>query len=163
MNERGRLIMKKIQIGKLTVLLSATVISTGILFLSGCAGQEAPRQASGNTAGSTVAPTKSSTVVPTKTIKPSAIPTHQYSIGSKKVDSSTNKGKAYHKSGKLLYEGKFLEEKFNGKGKLYNENGKLKYEGEFKNGLYNGKGKAYDSKGKVIFEGQFKDGMAILK
>ena len=56
-------------------------------------------------------------------------------------------------SGKLEFEGEYLDGKRNGKGKEYNDIGDLKFEGEFLNNLYK-KGKEYIY-GKLEFEGEY--------
>ena len=44
------------------------------------------------------------------------------------------KRKKYHYSGKLKFEGEYVDDLKNGKGKEYNYNGKLIFEGEYFNG-----------------------------
>ena len=57
-------------------------------------------------------------------------------------------GKSYGKpfDNKLIYEGDFKDDRYNGKGKIYDyKDGYcyLRYEGMFLNGNYHGKGKEY--------------------
>jgi len=69
------------------------------------------------------------------------------------------KGREYYESGEIKYEGIFNNGIFyEGKGKLNYNNGKIYYEGDFKNGKYDGKGKLfYDNyKNKIKYEGDFK-------
>ena len=44
------------------------------------------------------------------------------------------RGKEYDRSGKLLFEGEYLNGKKHGKGKEYDFFGELKFEGEYLNG-----------------------------
>ena len=62
--------------------------------------------------------------------------------------------KIYYENGKLMYEGGFIDNKFEGYGKYYYLNDEY-YEGQFKNGLRNGKGILYYSNGNIIYEGDF--------
>ena len=55
---------------------------------------------------------------------------------------------------KLIFEGEYLNGKWNGKVKEYYNNGKLKFEGEY----LNGKGKKYNKECKLIFEGEYVNG-----
>ena len=50
----------------------------------------------------------------------------------------------YNYTGKLSYEGEFLNEKKHGKGKDYSLFGTLEYEGEFENGSKTGVGIRYN-------------------
>ena len=59
----------------------------------------------------------------------------------------------------LIYDGEYLNGKWNGKGKEYRIKGSLKYDGEFSNGKKHGKGKFYDDYGHLKFEGNFKGGI----
>ena len=72
-----------------------------------------------------------------------------------KNGASNKTYKEYDRRGRLLFEGEYLNGKYNGKGKEYNFiDGKLEYEGEFLNGKWNGKGKKY-YKGKLEYEGEY--------
>ena len=63
--------------------------------------------------------------------------------------------KDYDRKDRLLYEGGYLNGKYNGNGKQYNFlNGLLEYEGEFLNGKWNGKGKKY-LRDKLDYEGEY--------
>lgn len=76
------------------------------------------------------------------------------------------KGKVFHATGKLMYQGQFKNGLYHGKSAEYDygETGKdiiEKYIGEFKNGTQTGKGEKYIYYGENDFEkmeGQFKDG-----
>ena len=69
-------------------------------------------------------------------------------------------GKEYYiYSGKLIYEGEYLNKKRNGKGKEYYSNGQLKFEGKYINGKKNGKGKEYYRNGRLNFEGEYLNGL----
>ena len=65
--------------------------------------------------------------------------------------------KEYHDlTGKLIFEGEYLNGERNGKGKEYDAyNGKLIFEGEYLNGKRNGKGKEYYNNGKLRIEGVY--------
>ena len=70
------------------------------------------------------------------------------------------KGKEYDDTGKLIFEGEYLNCKRNGKGKEYNVYGKLKFEGEYLlDNQWNGKG--YDIKRNIIYE--LKNGSGKVK
>ena len=72
-------------------------------------------------------------------------------------ESHTELYKEYDRRGRLLYEGGYLNGKYNGKGKQYSFlNGLLEYEGDFLNGKWNGKGKKY-IKGKLDYEGEYEN------
>ena len=62
--------------------------------------------------------------------------------------------KEYDCSGKIYFEGEYLNGKRNGKGKQYDWVGQLQFEGEYLNGLKNGKGKEYDYSN-FIFKGEY--------
>ena len=55
---------------------------------------------------------------------------------------------------RLVYEGYFVDDQYDGKGKLINEDGSI-YEGEFSKNKKNGEGTLYDKKSK--YKGHFKD------
>ena len=64
------------------------------------------------------------------------------------------KGREYYENGKIKYEGKFVDDKYEDmEAKFYYENGDL-YIGEFKNGIMNGNGIIYSTK----YEGKFLNG-----
>ena len=68
------------------------------------------------------------------------------------------KGKEYNDNGELIFEGEYLNgKKSNGIGKEY-EFGHLIYFGEFVNGQRNGKGKEYNYNGILVFEGEYLNG-----
>ena len=73
-----------------------------------------------------------------------------------KIGESNGEGKEYKKgTKKLIFEGKYLNNKKNGNGKEYYYNGELKFKGEYIKGKKNGKGKEYNYCGNVIFEGEY--------
>jgi len=55
-----------------------------------------------------------------------------------------------------MYEGDFINDKFEGNGKLIKENGEY-YIGQFKNHLRNGKGIVFYKNGNIMYEGSFVD------
>ena len=68
-------------------------------------------------------------------------------FGPKSNDKNIRlKGKLTFDNGKSIYEGEFLNGKFDGKGTLLNSNGDI-YEGYFKNGLKEGEGLLLFSEG----------------
>ena len=89
---------------------------------------------------------------------------YKYFTGRYIEYETNNKGKEYNGySGRLIYEGEFLNGKRNGKGKEYydNDDGKLLFEGEYLNGKRNGKGKEYNYYGELIFEGKYLNGKRL--
>lgn len=76
-------------------------------------------------------------------------------IGMHKENKFTGEGKEYSEDGKLIYEGNYLDSKFEGHGTRYYNDGK--YIGEWKNDKRNGKGIFYNDKGKISYDGQWKD------
>ena len=56
-----------------------------------------------------------------------------------------------------MYEGDFINGKFEGNGKYILENG-VYYLGEWKNSLRHGKGIIYYSNGNIMYDGEFVDG-----
>jgi len=69
-------------------------------------------------------------------------------------------GKLYDLEGKVIYKGKFIDEKpIKGKNiKLYDLNKNLIYDGDFKNGIFSGFGKLY-KKNNLYYDGDFKNGI----
>ena len=76
----------------------------------------------------------------------------KYFIGEYINNIPNGKGIKYYKNGNILYEGNFINGKFEGNGKVIFDNG-LYYIGQFKNGLRNGKGTLYYSNGNIKKEG----------
>ena len=64
------------------------------------------------------------------------------------------KGIKYYSNGNILYEGDFINGKFEGNRKLIWEDNDF-YIGQFKYGLFHGKGIEYYSYGKIKYEGDF--------
>ena len=77
-----------------------------------------------------------------------------------KLNNNIN-GKEYDDySGKLIFEGEYLNGKRHGKGKEYYDSGELRFEGEYRNDLrWNGKG--YDQLNNIIYE--LKSGKGLIK
>lgn len=77
----------------------------------------------------------------------------------------SEKGKAYYEeSGRLKYEGEFLDNEFTGYGILYNddEESTVRYHGMLEMGVYHGVfGKLYDDSKTLIYKGQFNQGNYI--
>ena len=78
----------------------------------------------------------------------------KYYIGEFKNSIPNGKGIKYYSNENILYDGYFINGKFEGKGKYFYENGGY-YIGEWKNGLKYGKGICYDSNDKIIYNGQW--------
>ena len=78
----------------------------------------------------------------------------KYYEGELKNNMPHGKGKKYYRNGKILYEGDFINGKFDGKGKYIYDDGEY-YEGDFKKGLRNGEGTEYYSNEKINYEGYF--------
>ena len=60
----------------------------------------------------------------------------------------------FYKNGNILYEGNFIDGKYEGKGKYIWENGNY-YIGQFKNGIRSGRGTMFYSSGKILYDGDF--------
>ena len=75
----------------------------------------------------------------------------KYYIGEYKNNIPNGKGIKYYSNGNILYEGYFINGKFEGNGKYYYDDGDY-YIGEYKNGLRNGKGTEYYSNGNMQYE-----------
>ena len=78
----------------------------------------------------------------------------KYYIGEYKDNLPNGKGIKYYPNGNILYEGVFINGKFDGKGKYYYDDGDY-FIGEYKNGLRNGKGIVYYKNGNLLFEGEY--------
>ena len=78
----------------------------------------------------------------------------KYYIGEYKDNIPNGKGKKYYSNGNILYEGDFINGKFEGNGKYYCNNGYY-FIGEYKDGLRNGKGIKYHNNGNIYFEGDY--------
>ena len=78
----------------------------------------------------------------------------KYYIGEYKNNIPNGKGIKYYKNGNILYEGEFINGKFEGNGKYIYDDGKY-YIGQYKNGLREGKGIIYYKNRKLLFEGKF--------
>ena len=78
----------------------------------------------------------------------------KYYIGEFQNNLPYGKGTKYYSNGNILYEGDFINGKFEGNGKYICEDGDY-YIGEWKNGLSHGKGTYYYSNGKISYEGDW--------
>ena len=78
----------------------------------------------------------------------------KYYLGEFKNNLPNGKGIKYYKNGNILYEGDFINGKFEGNGKLIYDNGNY-FIGQFKNGLRNGKGTIYYSNGNIMYDGDW--------
>ena len=66
-----------------------------------------------------------------------------YYIGEMQNDLRHGKGIVYDKNSNIIYEGDFVNDKYEGYGKLIYENGSY-YIGSFKNGIPHGEGRMYE-------------------
>ena len=78
----------------------------------------------------------------------------KYYIGEFKNEIPNGKGIKYYKNGNILYDGNFINGKFEESGKYIWENGEY-YIGQFKNGLRNGKGIEYYEDGSIEYDGDW--------
>lgn len=60
-------------------------------------------------------------------------------------------------TGKIMYSGQFVNNKYEGKGTLYYEEGVVRYSGDFKNNKREGEGTSYRLNGSVEYTGEFRD------
>lgn len=65
------------------------------------------------------------------------------------------KGKYYWENGNLRYSGNWIDDKKIGVGSSFYENSQLKYKGMWNNGMYEGEGKFWDEDGELIHKGKF--------
>ena len=72
--------------------------------------------------------------------------------------NGNGKVKEYDSKGILEFNGEYLKGEKSGKGIIYYSTGKILYEGNFLNDKKNGKGKEYNYKGKIEFDGEYRDG-----
>ena len=77
------------------------------------------------------------------------------------IDNKRSKGKLY-KDNKLIYDGEFKNDKYEGNGTLYIDNDYI-YVGEFKNNKMEGTGIIYDKNWKEKYKGQFINGELVDK
>ena len=80
----------------------------------------------------------------------------KYYIGEFQNNTPNGYGIKYNKNGNILYEGSFINGKFEGNGKYIREDGTI-YIGQWKNGLCNGKGTMYYPNGNIKYEGDWVD------
>ena len=69
-------------------------------------------------------------------------------------DLGHGKGIIYYKNGTIMYDGNFVNGKYEGDGKYIYENGEY-YIGQFLNGLKHGKGIVYYKNGTIKYDGNF--------
>lgn len=67
-------------------------------------------------------------------------------------------GKWYNENGRLRYEGFFLDDAPNGWGRYFSDNGTLRYEGDMSDGKFDGEGTLYYPSGAVEYKGELADG-----
>ena len=78
----------------------------------------------------------------------------KYYLGQLINNLPNGKGIIYYSNGNIMYEGDFINGKFEGNGKCIFKNGQY-YIGQWKNGLRNGKGILYYKSGNIMYEGDF--------
>ena len=81
----------------------------------------------------------------------------KYYMGQFQNNLPNGKGIKYYPNGNILYEGDFINGKFEGNGKYNYDNGNY-FIGKYKNGLRIGKGIIYYNNGSVMFEGEYVNG-----
>ena len=79
--------------------------------------------------------------------------------GDMKDGLKCGKGIEYDKNENIIYNGEFVNDKYEGQGKYIYENGEY-YIGQFKNGLENGKGIKYYMNGNIKYDGDMVNGKA---
>jgi len=79
--------------------------------------------------------------------------------GDMKDGLKCGKGIEYDKNENIIYNGEFVNDKYEGEGKYIYENGEY-YIGQFKNGLENGKGIKYYMNGNIKYDGDMVNGKA---
>ena len=83
----------------------------------------------------------------------------KYYIGQLKNNIPNGKGIKYYSNGNIMYDGDFVNGKFEGNGKCIFQNGYY-YIGQWKNGLRNGEGILYYKNGNIMYEGEFVNDVA---
>ena len=78
-------------------------------------------------------------------------------VGEWKNNLKHGKGIDYDKNGKIIYEGDYVNDQYEGNGKLIEENGDY-YIGQFLNDFKHGKGIEYYKNGKIKKKGKFSFG-----
>ena len=81
-----------------------------------------------------------------------------YYIGEKVNGLKHGRGTLYSEDGRIIYEGDFKNNLFEGTGR-YNYSDGYYYIGEFQKGLKHGKGSDYYENGNTIYEGTFVNDM----
>lgn len=81
-------------------------------------------------------------------------------VGEVHENKAHGKGRAYKKSDEqltIVYEGEFVNGKFQGKGIYFDEQGEIDYEGEFLNGMRHGQGILYENGANTrkVYQGEF--------
>ena len=79
---------------------------------------------------------------------------NKYYVGEFKNNIPNGKGIKYYPNGNLLYEGDFVNGKFDGVGKYHYDDGDI-FVGDYKQGLRNGKGTLYYKDGNIRYEGDY--------
>ena len=82
----------------------------------------------------------------------------KYYKGKFKNNLPNGKGIKYYSNGNIMYEGDFINGKFEGNGKFYYDDGDY-FIGKYKNDLRNGKGILYYKNGNIMFEGEYIKGV----
>ena len=83
----------------------------------------------------------------------------QLSIVYEKKNERFMEGRMYFRNERIVYEGEFKDNKFNGRGILYYPNGNKAYEGMFRNNRPHGHCISYFSNECLEYDGNWKDGV----
>jgi hypothetical protein len=84
-------------------------------------------------------------------------------VGQYKIGSIKHGYGVLYKNGKIVYEGEFQDNLYNGLGTLYHPYGWTMYKGMFKNGEYHGQGIEYNRYAMNIYKGEWNNGEKLNK
>lgn len=79
-------------------------------------------------------------------------------VNTPQFHTASGKAEVYTEDGARLYSGLMKDGKADGDGKLY-QNDRLVYQGEFADNEYNGSGRLYDESGRLVYAGEFSDSL----
>jgi hypothetical protein len=79
-------------------------------------------------------------------------------VGQYKIGGIKHGYGVLYKNGKIVYEGEFQDDAYNGLGRLYHPYGWIMYKGMFKNGEYHGQGIEYNRYAMIMYRGEWTNG-----